>query len=149
MTPEELLKPRYEVIADYPENNDFPVGKIIEFQPWNTSYWQHIVKDCQGERMWLLEFFEKYPHLFKPLQWWERREAKDMPGYIKYKQFEDEKDNWHFVHVDGVEISHHFSNGKYFGLKYRTGGGSYVGADEPNFLPATIEEYNNYINSKK
>jgi len=57
--------PVYEVIADYPNNKDFPVGKIINFEPWEVCHWQHKVKDCQGERMWLTYFFDNYPHLFK------------------------------------------------------------------------------------
>jgi len=59
--------PTYEVIADFPNNKDFPVGKIITFNPWNDSYWQHSVEDCQGVRTWLSEYFDNYPHLFKKL----------------------------------------------------------------------------------
>ena len=57
--------PIYKVIGDYPDNKDFPVGKIIEFEKWNEYYWQHKIIDCQGERTWLSEYFDKYPHLFK------------------------------------------------------------------------------------
>ena len=57
--------PIYKVIADYPDNKYFPVGKIIDFEKWNEHYWQHKVIDCQGERSWLSEWFDKYPHLFK------------------------------------------------------------------------------------
>lgn len=59
--------PVYEVIADYPNNTDFPRGKRIEFEPWMGLYWQHKITDCQGERMWLSDFFDKYPHLFQKL----------------------------------------------------------------------------------
>lgn len=61
--------PLYKVIADYPDNKDFPVGKIITFRRWNAStiYWEHVVNDCQGERSWLSEWFDKYPHLFQRL----------------------------------------------------------------------------------
>lgn len=61
------LSPQYQVIADFPDNKDFPKGKIIEFQPWSSSdaYWSHIVEDCQGKREWLQDYFDKYPHLFR------------------------------------------------------------------------------------
>jgi len=62
------LAPVYEVIAGYPNNNDFPIGKIIEFKSWNGSYWQHSVEDCQGKRTWLSEYFDNYPHLFKKIK---------------------------------------------------------------------------------
>lgn len=59
------IAPLYEVIADFPGNKDFPVGKIITFEPWNTYYWQHKVEDCQGPRTWLSEYFDQFPYLFK------------------------------------------------------------------------------------
>ncbi len=54
MTPEELLKPRYKVIADYPnmENDQLGVGDIL--MPY------------EGVRLYPdmpKEWFEKYPHL--------------------------------------------------------------------------------------
>jgi|SRR6478672_2112360 len=60
-----LIKPIYEVIAEYPDNKDFPKGKIIKFSPWNKYHWVHYVEDCQGKREYILNFFDKYPHLFK------------------------------------------------------------------------------------
>jgi hypothetical protein len=88
MSIEHLLKPRYKVIAPYPENKDFPVGKIITFNTWPDSlhysgYWQHIVEDSQGVRAWLSTFFDEYPHLFQPLPWWSDRAVEDMPEYVK------------------------------------------------------------------
>jgi hypothetical protein len=59
------MKPQVKVIADFPGNKDFELGKVIEFEPWNESYWQYKVEDCQGERVYLLEFFERYPYLFE------------------------------------------------------------------------------------
>ena len=65
MTVEELLKPRWKVIADYPKSQ-FKVGEIIESK---TGF---------------LYCFEDYPHLFQPLQWWEERKLEDMPEYVNY-----------------------------------------------------------------
>jgi hypothetical protein len=61
--------PCYRVIADYPDNKDFPVGKIVTFRRWNNStiYWEHVVKDCQGERSWLSGWFDQYPHIFQKI----------------------------------------------------------------------------------
>lgn len=28
-------------------------------------------------------FYDKYPHLFKRLSWWEEREESEMPEYVK------------------------------------------------------------------
>ncbi len=69
MTPEELLIPRYKVIADYP-GNEIKVGKV--FEP-NTD--------------WPESYLKKYPHLFRKLEWWEERELGDMPGYVKWVEY--------------------------------------------------------------
>lgn len=82
----ELLKPRYKVVADYPGNRDFPVGKIIEFHPWEScrDYWEHSVEDCQGKRSWLEQFFIDYPNIFHKCDWWENREPNEMPEYLVF-----------------------------------------------------------------
>lgn len=69
MTAEELLKPRFEVIADYP-NYIFDVGEIIEteraYRP--VSFAKNL---------------EEFPHLFRKLNWWKHRKEEDMPKRIK------------------------------------------------------------------
>jgi len=73
MTARELLQPRYEVIADYPKS-DFKVGDIIQCS-------DDLVND-KDVGAFLRKFkynFDKYPHLFKKLNWWEHRKLEDMP----------------------------------------------------------------------
>jgi len=69
MTAEELLKPRFEVIAEYP-NTPFSIGDVITFDG--------IVYGCNQPQK-----FERhpqdYPHLFRKLNWWEHRKIEDMP----------------------------------------------------------------------
>lgn len=71
MTPEELLKPRYKVIADYPENI-FNVGEIL------PSPLQKI-KELTPQ---MIGMYDKYPHLFKKLEWREERKENEMPDFI-------------------------------------------------------------------
>lgn len=73
---EELLKPRYKVIADWP-GGDYLPGDIFTMEP-----------DEDGTMLDKIHFvFEhtckKYPHLFKPLQWYEDRPKEEMPQYVK------------------------------------------------------------------
>ncbi len=63
MTPQELLQPRFKVITDYP-NSPYSIGDI---------YPDYIIGDL----------VRQYPHIFKPLQWWEERKIEDMPTYFK------------------------------------------------------------------
>lgn len=60
MKPEELLKRRIRLKADWP-GCQWAVGTIF---PDNFAD------------------FKKWPHLFEELPWWAEREEKDMPEYI-------------------------------------------------------------------
>ena len=68
MTPEQLLQPRYLVIADYPSSNN-EVGDTIDYP----------TKE-------MCAFFDKYPHLFRRLEWWEHRKPEDMSRYVKFQE---------------------------------------------------------------
>lgn len=81
MIPEELLKIRYKVIADYPENKYFKIGDILIES-------DHIPKGRFGKKItrhWASVNAHDYPHLFKPLFWWEDRKPEDMPEYVRVK----------------------------------------------------------------
>ncbi len=73
MTPEELLKPRYKVIADYP-NQYYSIGHVITEE---SGMFQELDIDFP------LDYLNQYPHLFKKLEWWEDRLPEDMPQYVK------------------------------------------------------------------
>lgn len=70
---EKLMKPRWKVIADYPKSL-YNVGDILNGN-WMSE--DCIYCDTEGPR------WRHYPHLFKPLQWWEEREIIDLPEYVK------------------------------------------------------------------
>lgn len=69
----DLLKPRFEVIADYPDN-EWDVGDIID------KDWAHTGAD-DITVLWKISDF---PHLFRKLNWWEKREESEMPIYLKF-----------------------------------------------------------------
>jgi hypothetical protein len=113
-----LLNERWEVIADYP-NSQFKIGSI-----YNYGY----PVPPPG-----IDSFDKYPHLFRKLQWWNKRELKDMPEYVKY--------------ADNL-----FSHVRYRGV---AGQIQYAGINKENWspldfddvFPATEQEYNQYTQS--
>lgn len=84
MTPEQLLKPRYKVIADYPKSI-YNIGDIINA---GTTSEDCIYCDRDGPRM------RQYPHLFKPLQWWEERKGDEPPMYIRSNGIVYRVDKW-------------------------------------------------------
>ena len=73
MTAAELMTPRYVVIADYP-GNVLEIGSIVEVYPGKTQ----------------LEFIEKYPHLFRKMNWWEKRTEEQMPKKLICKAIKDD-----------------------------------------------------------
>ena len=65
---EDLLKPRYKVIADYPDS-EFKIGDI---------------KTVTGGDLRFTEgYFNAYPAIFKRIEWYEDRERNEMPKYVK------------------------------------------------------------------
>lgn len=93
MTPEELLSPRYRVIADYPFS-PYKVGQLVS-QSGKTSVYPSFLltvvfyENDDGKKIatpnWsLIEYIEKYPHLFKKLEWWEERKESELSRYVRY-----------------------------------------------------------------
>ena len=66
MTAEELMKPRYELIANYPGCK------------WTCF---SIINPKALEK----DYLDQFPHLFRKLNWWERRNVEDMPKKVKYR----------------------------------------------------------------
>ena len=129
-----LSKPRYEVINDYPNNKDFPLGIILEFERWNDFYWQHEIEDCQGNRTYLSDFFDMYPHLFRKMEWWENRETSELPEYVKCIKTPDQ------LHFPGeiykVEWNNVFGKSEVGAVVLSTN--CYVPSDEDEFNSKTI-----------
>lgn len=76
---EELLKPRFKVIADYP-NSIFEISEIIV--PMNgVTYVEYSDNGGKTE----IEL-SNFPHLFQLLKWWEERKVEDMPQYIEFNK---------------------------------------------------------------
>ena len=72
MTAKELIQPRFEVIADYPAS-PFSVGDIITFDG---------IVYGMGEPQKFTREPEKYPHIFRKMNWWEARTADQMPKRV-------------------------------------------------------------------
>lgn len=81
MTTEELLIPRWKVIADFPGNRGMKIGDILkETHKLHSLNSIKINPNCNPYRI----IPSKYPAIFKKLEWWEERDEKDMPLFLKY-----------------------------------------------------------------
>lgn len=76
MNARQLMNPRAEVITDYPSNPN-AVGTILECPDFGETSVKH----------WI-EYFSRYPHIFKILNWWDYRTAEQMPKKLICKAFE-------------------------------------------------------------
>jgi hypothetical protein len=136
---QELLKPRYRVIADWPGNKYFAVGEILSTHPIYELYaadkLKHLRK-CDNSAGVDISNLEKHPHLFRKLEWWEERDEKDMPEYLKF-------DNGMVVKVDSylMDVGFNFYYGESAGYGKRPFRGS-------NVIPATESEYQSYNTQK-
>lgn len=102
MTAKELLTPRFEVIADYPYN-PHEIGAIIESEVGISSIHQTTIQytdefgeNIKQQNLCTPSSFEKYPHLFRKLNWWEHRKVEDMPNKLVCKAMSNDY-SIHFI----------------------------------------------------
>lgn len=127
MNTEQLMKPRFKVINDYPGaisrvGDLFMIGYLNAKQCWILCRDGKTVEhSVHGP--------ENYPHLFKQLDWWEDRDEKDMPEFFKIN---------HSSRV--VKSASHFvgSNKNMFEVAHKNGCVFY-----DHVTPATQSEYDN------
>lgn len=139
MTIEELMLPRWKVIADFPtyiEPTNCEIGNILTaFQVGKTDNDWFI---SLGSDWW--ERPKLYPAIFKKLEWWEERDEKDMPMFVKFIEFDNRS-----VMIPGI-VGHIYNNSddpdrdcrfiitEKRGIKFQL----------KKVIPATKEEYDNY-----
>lgn len=123
MTVEQLLQPRAILTNNFPGNIDC-VGTLYTFDMndgWDVDFYE-TCKEC--------------PANFRFLEWHERRKPTEMPEYIKLDEGAGTNKKNAIIKVDSWTDSFHFvTNGVEFSLT-------------PLLLPATKEEYDNFVNNK-
>lgn len=148
MSIDELLRPRYKVIADYPESR-FTVGDILHRYDFKTSangtytYVTNLDSPLQGSNI-KKEYAETLPHLFKKLEWWEERKPEDLPKHVRYDNKVsrivdieyDDNNRMYQIEWDGQGLFH-------LDNQYQLKGFSFWEVE-----PATAEEYTQYITTK-
>ncbi len=140
MIAEELLKPRYEVIADYPDS--IWLSKQVLTVLSDDEDGQHLRSDIEGQdNIWNLHP-ELYPHLFKKLQWWEYRKIEEMPEYVKLEfndkvQYVHKIERWTAENSYGQPLYEYHNKVNYL-----------MTSCVSELLPAVEQEYLDYINKK-
>ncbi len=122
-TPEELMKPRYLVIAKYPhmEQDQVGVGNVIRIYGMGFMFPDKV-----------MELYDSCPANFRKLEWWEFREVLQMPEYVKTKAGNSVRK------VESICLRTElitFEGGKIRKLK--------------QWFPATLTDYLNFKNKEK
>lgn len=91
MTLEDLIKVRYKVIADWPGIKLIKVGDILYLHGndggfGNGFYYTNSNTTNPQPDVFLPGDVEKYPHLFKRLEWWEERSDDEMAKFVRSKE---------------------------------------------------------------
>lgn len=132
MTPDELMKPRYKVIAGYP-GSPFEIGEIISWTDTTETQKRAFIMRSQSGHGLNKTVADQYPHLFKKLEWWQDRLPEDMPEYVK-----DEKG---VIGKLGERYSHNLKNCVMVVFKE----GNAIVNHFKHWLPATKDEYDNQL----
>ncbi len=131
MTPADLLIPRVVVENLWPDC-DFEVGEILsKFGSGENIFYATNAEDSR----WMnVAEVEPFPYLMRPLKWTQLREIKDLPDYVKIKEW------------DGTDVPQAFISPKIHSnyVEHCTECPLY-----PDYFPATEAEFIEFTNSKK
>lgn len=133
MSIEELLRPRYKVVAIWPDMGDYKYfhGQIIEMQDFDSNGQWYI----KTKKSTLYDaFFDSYSNLFKKLNWWEERKPEDMPEYVKGTL------GGEFKVMEFAILDNEFKKYHKTGYRYLTG---------TDTFPATKSDYETYLTTNK
>lgn len=145
LTKEQLLIPRYKVIAYYPQppfNEETDEHKFIEGDLLIQSNVNGVSTFRRYGRLGHMSVGvpccphpEKYPKIFQPLHWWSDRNPEDMPEYYKHSG------------THGVYKTNFRPQGGVVMLRFSST--ETVPTRLEYTEPATEEEYIAYINQKQ
>ncbi len=101
LTKEELMKPRFKVISDYPKT-PFEIGEILQYN---------------NNEVGAIQYRNDYPAIFQPLQWWEERTVEEMPEYVLYQCVGEKTE---IVRTEKWEVNGFYGHDGWFDAKYLT-----------------------------
>jgi len=125
MNIENLLVQRFKVISDYPDS-PFMINDILTFDG---------IVYGMNEPQKFVRTPEKYPLIFKQLNWWEKRSESEMPKYLKHT-LSDGKTTFHEV------IKWDLSNPNFIEWRKDDDFGCFgMWSKDFNYMPCTESEY--------
>lgn len=129
----DLLAPRYEVIADYPGSPN----KGTIFSGKNKVLPNLFYDEDEDGDLFERNILDKYPHIFKPLHWWEKREKVQLPEYVKNNKV-----------VIKITVGNDMTESGSAWMFEKSPDGLRHRLDLKFYAPATEQEYTEYLKSK-
>ena len=131
-TVDKLMMPRIKVIAPMPLMTN-KVGSFLYYLEGSFGI-KTIMND---QHYYPLEYFKIWPHIFKICDWWEERTIDEMPEYVKDIR------TGHFY-----KVLQPYHNSRIWHSDFEMEM-IYLQRYASNYLPATKEEYDQFINQTK
>ena len=154
MSTEELLRPRYKVKIKAP-GCPFKPGDVIEKHKYASGNW--YIPNYMYDP-------EDYPEVFRKLEWHEDRAVEDMPQYVRVINDSCARDTgvfckvykWH-IYDDRIPIIRGQFGAEIEGYtpdylldaEFNFPGQVYGRLNATHLQPATLAEYEQYINKKE
>lgn len=135
MTTEELLMPRYKVIAPYP-CSPYKVGDIIA--PGENQTNVAASENYQYAFFMPIKAMDEMPNIFHPLPWWSDRRLHELPEYVKCIKTPDQRI------MPGMVLKMAWCNENWGNDHVHT-----VVLDTNCYVPATREEYEAFKQQKE
>ena len=88
MKAKDLLRPRFEVIEEYPKC-EFKKGEVL-IRIKNATNDIYDTDEFAFVGGMDIEEIQKFPKLFKPLNWWEKRTIEEMPTKLICRAIKDD-----------------------------------------------------------
>jgi len=135
-TVEELMRPRYKVIADYPEmeRHNIRIGDIIT----RSESAMYADKTQDGTPVVAIDH-EIFPAVFRRLSWWEDRSPEDMPRYLRSSETYPDP---HFIKVNKNYAT--FFEGEYYSKDTFK---PYWECHYNLYFPATEQQFNEFTDN--
>jgi hypothetical protein len=131
---------RYEVVAPMPHFTHLFAGDILVPKQHALCDLCWGAEDEDNPHRWVT-FCPDYPHLFRPLKWWEGLDIDELPKYVKWVDGNDveyfEVDKWVLAeplewYADGTLFT--YGDGDWLAYNY-----------DGEIYPATEAEYQDYL----
>ena len=135
-TVEELMIKRVEVVGYYPRS-PYNIGEILSHIDHldNGSDFDLYDSIAQEDCCIYAHEVEKYPAIFRPVPWYERREIGDMPDFVKHPDYGyvHMVRDWCGLNWEGKPLYRYYQQGVL------------VTMSATPMLPATKQEYDSFI----